>query len=94
MDEPAVPDGGPDRGRGRPQGEAGTGRFSWDGRESDEECTGTGPWVHSGSYLVAAAARGSTELQEAVFVLGPAPGADDHADADADARAHGRPQDR
>ena len=46
--------------------------FSWDGRESDEECSGTAPWVTSGSYLVEAAARGSTELQEAVFVLGPA----------------------
>jgi hypothetical protein len=46
--------------------------FLWDGRESDEECSGAAPWVTSGSYLVEAAARGSTELQEAVFVLGPA----------------------
>jgi hypothetical protein len=46
--------------------------FFWDGRESDEECTGTSPWVTSGSYLAEAAARGSTELKEAVFVLGPA----------------------
>jgi hypothetical protein len=46
--------------------------FFWDGRESDEECSGTAPWVTSGSYLAEAAARGSTEVQEAVFVLGPA----------------------
>jgi hypothetical protein len=46
--------------------------FRWDGRESDEECSGTGAWVTSGSYLVQAAARGSTAVQEAVFVLGPA----------------------
>jgi hypothetical protein len=46
--------------------------FPWDGRESDEECTGTGAWVTSGSYLVSAAARGSTAVQETVFVLGPA----------------------
>ena len=46
--------------------------FPWDGRESDEECSGTAPWVTSGSYLAEAAARGSTEVQEAVFVLGPA----------------------
>lgn len=46
--------------------------FFWDGRESDEECSGAAPWVTSGSYLVESAARGSTELQETVFVLGPA----------------------
>lgn len=46
--------------------------FFWDGRESDEECSGTAPWVTSGSYLAEAAARGSTEVQEVVFVLGPA----------------------
>jgi hypothetical protein len=46
--------------------------FFWDGRESDEECSGAGPWVTSGDYLAEAAARGSTEVQEAVFVLGPA----------------------
>jgi hypothetical protein len=46
--------------------------FLWDGRESDEECSGTAPWVTSGSYLAEAAARGSTEVQEVVFVLGPA----------------------
>jgi len=47
--------------------------FFWDGRESDDECTGTAPWVTSGSYLAEAAARGSTAVQEAVFVLAPAP---------------------
>jgi hypothetical protein len=26
--------------------------FFWDGRESDEECSGAAPWVTSGSYLV------------------------------------------
>ncbi len=46
--------------------------FFWDGRESDEECTGGAPWLTSGSYLVEAAARGSTEVKEAVFVLAPA----------------------
>ncbi|HET6561727.1 MAG TPA: hypothetical protein VFG72_07615 [Marmoricola sp.] len=45
--------------------------FFWDGLESDEECTGSGEWVVPGSYVAEAAARGSTELQEGVFVLGP-----------------------
>jgi hypothetical protein len=46
--------------------------FFWEGRESDEECSGAAPWVTSGDYVAEAAARGSTEVQEAVFVLGPA----------------------
>ena len=44
--------------------------FLWSGRESDEECTDGGPWVTSGRYEIAAAARGSTHPRESLFVLG------------------------
>ena len=44
--------------------------LTWNGKESDETCSSATDWVVMGTYLVTAVARGATEPQDALFVLG------------------------
>lgn len=47
-------------------------RLSWNGKESDSECSGATAWVMPGSYTITAVARGSVEVTERELLLEPA----------------------
>jgi len=44
--------------------------LTWDGRESDAECSAATDYVLPGTYRIAAVARGAADPQDVLFVLG------------------------
>ncbi len=78
--------------------------FLWDGKASDASCSAATDWAVMGAYTIDAVARGATDPQDSVFVIGgptrgtvtvtptptPTPTPTDEADPEKDKKKDGR----